>query len=296
MKGLGTNEAALIQVLSKPDPLQINLLKNTYNQRFGRNLEKDIWSETSKHFREGLMAIVRGPLLQDVHNVHESIAGIGTKESLLNEVLLGRSNADIRAIKHAYQLQYKHTLEDDVKGDLSLKTKQLFIMVMAATRAEENAPVIPQEVERDVVELHRATEGRSIGKDQITVCDIISRRSDGQIRAISHNFQQKHHRSLQDVLKKKFEGHMESALLLMIDRASDRAMTDAVQLEESMKGAGTKDKMLVDRVVRVHWDRAHMDQVKRAYQHRYKKDLIARVKGEIHSDRDYENLMVACLS
>lgn len=295
MKGFGTDEATLIRILSKPDPLQINLLRNTYNQRLRRDLEKDIKSETSKYFQEGLVSLVRGPLMSDVHNVRDAIKGLGTKESVLNDVLLGRSNADMRAIKQAYQQTFGHSLEADVKGDLSLKTERLFDMVMAATRNEESAPVIPQELEHDCSELHRAMDAR-IGTDQVTVCSILSRRSDGQIRAIAHHWQQKYHSSLEKVVESEFSGHMKDALLLMVRRASDRIMSDAIQLEEAMAGPGTKDLLLVQRVVRAHWDRAHLDQVKRAYAHRFKRDLIQRVKGEIHFDKHYEGLMVACLS
>merc|ERR1711939_955767 len=234
-------------------------------------------------------------LMPYVHSAHEAIKGLGTKESVLNDVLLGRSNADMRAIKQAYQETYRRALETDVKGDLSMKTERLFSMVMAATRNEESAPVIPHELERDVTELHRAMDAR-VGTDQVTVCSILSHRSDGQIRALAHHWQQKYHNGLEKVIESEFSGHMKDALLLMVRRACDRIMSDAVQLEDAMAGFGTKDVLLVQRVVRVHWDRAHLDQVKRAYAHRCKKDLIQRVKGEIHTDKYYEALMVACLS
>lgn len=198
----------------------------------------------------------------------------------------------MRAIKHAYHATFGRTMEADVKGDLSMKTERLFGMVMAASRAEESTPIILQELDRDCSELHQATEGK-VGTDQVTVCSIISARSDGQIRAIAQHYQQKYHIALVDVIKKEFSGHMEDALLLMINRALDRAMTDAVQLEDTMKGAGTKDELLVDRVVRVHWDKGHLDQVKKAYMHRYKRDLIARVTGETRGD--FEKLLIACL-
>jgi annexin A7/11 len=295
MKGFGTDEAALIRILSKPDPLQIAMLRTTYTQRLRRNLEADIKSETSKYFRDGLVAIVQGPLLHDVHQVNTAIKGLGTKESALNDVLLGRSNADMRAIKQAYQETFKKSLESDVKGDLSLKTERLFSMVMAATRAEDSAPVLPDQIDRDVSDLHRAMDAR-IGTDQVTVCSILSQRSDGQIRAIAHHWRQKYHNELEQVIKSEFSGHMQDALLLMVQRACDKAMSDAMQLEDAMSGIGTKDNLLVARVIRVHWNRAHMDQVKRAYAHKYKKDLIKRVKGEIHMDKHYENLMVQCLS
>ena len=217
---------------------------------------------------------------------------MGTKESVLNDVLLGRSNADMRAIKHAYQSTFGRTMEADVKGDLSMKTARLFAMVMAANRAEESTPINPQELDRDCSELHRATEGK-VGTDEITVCTILSSKSDGQIRAIAQRYQQKYQIGLVDVIKKEFSGHIEDALLLMTNRALDRAMTDAVQLEETMKGVGTREDLLVNRVMRCHWDKAVLDQVKKAYQHRYKRDLLARVKGETRGD--FEKLLVACL-
>jgi len=230
--------------------------------------------------------------MTDVHNLNEAIKGLGTKEALLNDVLLGRSNADMRAIKSAYQATFRRPLENDVKGDLSLKTERLFTMVVAATRAEESTPVYPQQVEQDVTSLYQATTGMTT--DQVTVCSIISSRSDGQLRAISQAFQQRYHVSLEETLKKKFSGHMEDALVLMVRRTTDRAMSDAMQMEDAMAGMGTKDMLLLQRVVRAHWDRAHMDQVKRAYQHKYKKDLLQRIRGE--TGGDYEKLLVACLS
>jgi annexin A7/11 len=293
MKGFGTDEAVLIRILSKPDPLQMALLRTTYNRRHNRDLIKDIKSETSRYFEDGLVALVQGPLMHDVHSVHDAIKGLGTKESVLNDVLLGRTNADMRAIKQAYHQTFNRTLEADVKGDLSMKTERLFSMVMAANRNEEYAPVIPAELDRDAIELHRAMDAR-VGTDQITVCSILSRGSDGQIRALAHHWQQKYHNTLEKVVESEFSGHMKDALLLLIRRACDRAMSDAVQLEDAMAGLGTKDVLLVQRVVRVHWESAHLDQVRRAYAHRYKKDLIQRVKGE--TSGHYQSLMVACLT
>ena len=296
MKGFGTDRQVLINILSKPDPLQMALLRNTFNQRHHRDLEKDVKSEIKgKHdLEKALIALIRGPLMTDVHGVRDAIKGLGTKESMLTDILVGRSNADMNAIKQAYRATFDKSLESDVKGDLSLKTEELFDMLMAACRAEETAPAHPQEIECDTSDLYAATLARNMGADQSTVSRVLTSRSDGQLRAIANQFQQRYHQSLESAIDKRFKDHMKDALLLLVRRATDRAMTDAVQLEDAMAGLGTKDTLLIHRIVRIHWDRAHMDQVKRAYQHRYKKELIGRVKGETSSD--YQTLMVACLT
>jgi annexin A7/11 len=292
MKGMGTKDKVLIKALAKLDPLQIAGLRQAYKSHVGRDLEKDITSETSGYYREGLLAIVRGPLLQDAYSVKRAIKGLGTKERLLNDVLAGRSNADMRAIKTTYQHAFGKDMESDVGSDLSLDTKKHFMKIMAATRSEESSPIYPQQLEQDVASLHDFAEAK-FGALDFKVRDILTDRSDGQIRATAQQYHQRYHNPLDALIRSKFSGHMEEALLLQLARATDRAMSDATQLEDAMKGMGTKDELLVQRVVRVHWDRQHLHQVKGAFRQRYKTDLVTRVKGE--TSGNYEELMERCL-
>jgi len=292
MKGFGTNEKELIRILSKPDPVIMATIRTQYNQRFMKDLVNDLASETSGYFKEGLVAIARGPLTHDAYQLYEAMKGLGTKETLLNDVLLCRSNADINAIKAEYQRLFKRTLESDLRGDLSAATEQMFVMVVRAARNEDSAPVIPQQIDADVVELQRAI-GNMMNKDPIHVCQILTSRSDAQIRAICQTYHQKFAKSLESVIKGRFSGHMEDALLLILARANNRAQSDAEQLEAAMAGMGTKDVLLVNRVVKVHWNRQYLQQVKTAYKAKYRRDLATRIKGETRGD--YERLMVACV-
>ncbi|KAL3427862.1 annexin [Phlyctema vagabunda] len=293
MKGFGTDEKSLIQALANKDPLQMHAIRDAYSRKHRRNLLTDVQGETSGWLEEGLCAIIRGPLVQDCVNLHNAMAGPGTKEKVLNDVLLGRSNADMNAIKAEYRKMFRTSLESDVKGDLSMKTERHFLMVLAANRAEDSAPVVPQQIDQDVMEIYKATEGK-MGTDELLVCNILSQRSDAQIGAIAHTYQQKFTRSLETVIKKEFSGHMEAALFYQLQTGTDKAMRDAMLLEDAMAGAGTKDHLLVQRVVRIHWNRNHMQNVIGAYRHKYGKDLRSRIQGE--TSGDYEKLMVACIT
>lgn len=289
MKGFGTDEAALIAILSRVDPIQMAALRQQYHKRFGRSLLEDVKKETSGYFEMGLMAIIRGPLEQDVYMLNRALSGLGTKEIFLDEVLLGRSNADINAIKQEYQRQYRRPLQDAVRGDLSMKTEKLFDFVLEARRAEESDPVLPQQIDRDIADLDLAMNGP--GTDQITVCNIIAHRSDTQLRAIAAAYEQRHRSTLLSRIKREFSGHMEDALMLMVGRAVDRAKADAEGLDAAMRGAGTKDEQLVTRMVALHWNRQQMQQAAAAHRHYYHIDLSKRIKKE--TSGDYERLMVA---
>lgn len=86
---------------------------------------------------------------------------------------------------------------------------------------------------------------------------------------------------------------MQDALLFQLRQGLDKYMHAADLLEASMAGLGTKDHLLVARVVRFHWDRTMLSNVKGAYQQRYGRSLASRIKGE--TSGDYEKLMLACI-
>jgi annexin A7/11 len=268
-------------------------LRHTYEDRFrGRSLLRDLEQETSGDFRNALVALCRGPLLEDAHLVHSAIAGLGTKESMLDNVVLGRSNADLNAIKQCFQQVYKQDLGREIGEDLSLKTANLFRFVLSANRAEEAAPVLPHDVDTNVERLHAATEGhRGFGTNQDEVCKLMAFSSDGMIRAIDQKYKTKYRKSLDDLFKHHFKGHMSDSLRLMAARAVDPIKSDADQLEATMHGFGTRDELLVARLVQSHWDKEHFRQVKVAYTRFHGRNLSDRVSGE--TSGDYRKLLLA---
>ena len=295
MKGIGTRESTVIRILAQYPATSIPHLKRTYEQRHHESLEVRISKETSFNFKACLLSILRGPLANDIKRLNQAIAGLGTDEYVLTHVLLARSNADIQAIKQSYLSQYGRTLESDVKGDLSGKTELLFSMALSATRQDEFAPVIPQNIDADVAELHRAIYS-SGGKDQLTACSILTSRSDGQIRAIAQNYERKYATSLEAAIIKAFTGHMESALVRIVRAASDRAMADAMLLNETMPTkVYTRDEQLIAGLVAIHWNRDHMEQVKGAYKVKYPKDgsLAEKVKKQLSGN--YEKVLLAMI-
>lgn len=292
MKGFGTDEKTLIQVLSKLDPLQMAAVRSTYSSHIRRDLYSDVKSETSSYLRQGLLAIIDGPLAHDTTLAREAVQGIGTKEWLLDDVLLGRSNADLMAIKSSYDRTHHRSLERDVENDLSFGTKTLFMHVLRAGRHDENAPIDYRNIQSEAQNLHGATAAR-MRNNADEVCALFARSSNKELQAMNQAFSERYHISLETHLEKEFSGHMQEALLHMLRSALDPAMRDAIDLEECMKGMGTKDEKLVIRTVRVHWNRQHLETVKRAYQHKYNQSLLHRVKGE--TSGDYQRMLVGML-
>lgn len=294
-KGFGTDETALINVISPLDAMQVDELRKKFQAETGKGLIQVLEKETGSYFCMGLTGIIHGPLGWDADLAREAVFGAGTKETLLNEILLGRTNEEMELLKREYQKRFNRSLERDVKGDLSMKTERLFTMVLAAQRTHDSAPVDQNLVMADVETLYKAGPGK-IGTDEIEICKILTNRSTPHMHAIISVYHQKYKQTLTKMIKKEFSGHMKEALLYIVEGAKKNdggAHRDAKYLEKAMAGMGTKDEQLVYRLVRAHWNRARFEGVKAAYQTKYKKSLASRVKGE--TSGDYRKLMLAII-
>ena len=262
MKGFGTDEKTLIRVLtSTTDPNQMAIIRHTYHTRLNRSLEKDLKSETSGSFEDILVSVATGPLDSDITYLHDAMNGVGTDETALNDVLLGRTNADLNAIKHAYAQRYHKSLLETIKGELSGKTERFFEMLLDARRPEQGSPFDRQGIDNDVRELHRATVGKT-GTDEISVFAIFLNSSDERLSVLQGEFERVYHVRLEKVIRDEFSGHLEDALVGMLARARDPVLYHGGVLKECLFGDGVNEKRLVYWVVRLHWAPMYFDRVK----------------------------------
>ncbi|KAG6128975.1 hypothetical protein E4U38_005417 [Claviceps purpurea] len=293
MKGVGCDRKALIKRLANKDALQIDMIRAAFARAFRHDLISDLKDETYGWLREGLSQIAHGPLLSDVHNIYDAMSGPGPKEVVLNDILLGRSNADMNAIQSTYcQLYRRNLMEETVKGELSANFERHLLMVLSANRAEEAAPVNPQQVDDDMAQIHKATTGK-VGTDELPVCHILSHRNDDQIRAIWHAYKQRFNLDLDEVIESEFSGPLRDALLFQLRHAIDKYMHAAGLIEETMVPEATNHGLLVARIVRFHWNPAMLVRVKHAYEHRFRCSLGDRIRGQ--TSGDYQILMMACI-
>ncbi|CAB1313027.1 unnamed protein product, partial [Coregonus sp. 'balchen'] len=89
MKGFGTDEACLIEILSSRSNAEIREINQIYKHEYGKTLEDSISNDTSGHFRRLLVSLCQNK--------------VGTDESQFNAILCARSKPHLRAVFHEYQ-------------------------------------------------------------------------------------------------------------------------------------------------------------------------------------------------
>ena len=296
MKGMGCDEKAIIKIVTSPkyaSPWAMQQLITDYNKRFIRDLIKDIKSETRGDFEDALLAVIRGPLENDARTLDKAMDRAGTDEAAIADVLLCRTNADIKAIVAEYKRLEGKDLLAEIKSEVNDTLFRIYSMALGATKAEPSAPVIQADIDNKITELHRSTEG-VIGSNAVSVAQILVSSNEAQVRAINEGYSSKYHRPLKDVIEKEFRGDTEDALLHLLVMSSDQAKGDAEWLHSALTHAtGVKDKHFIYRVSTLYWNPPRLAAAKDAYKTVYRRPLKTVVKEALGGD--YEDLCIALL-
>jgi annexin A7/11 len=209
MKGLGTNETALIALLGSKTPLQMEQVTQAYKASYGRDLSSDLASEVSGNFKNLCVGLTLNFANYDAICCREAIKGMGTDEAALIQTLAGRTNAEIYCIKQAYFQMFRTDLETDLAGDLGGSLKRLFLGLIQGQRDETNQII---DIERDLDTLYKAGEGKW-GTDESAFLMIFNTRSYAHLKKLFASYLQKYQKTIEKVIKSEFSGDMERALL-----------------------------------------------------------------------------------
>lgn len=287
MKGIGTDEAKIVEVMSTHSNAQRQEIALSFKTQFGKVLRDELKSEISGNFENLVLALLETPVNYDARELKDAIKGAGTDEGALIEILCSRSNAQILAIKQAYKTLLKSDLEKDVMSDTSGHFKRLLVSQIAANR-DENPNVDPALAAQEAKELFEAGANK-IGTDESTFNRILSLRSYPQLVATFDAYRTNHGKEIESVIKAETSGFLEDGYLAIVKMARNPSAYFAERLYRSMKGAGTKDKVLI-RVV-VSRSEVDMVQIKQEFQKAYGKTLGSFIKGD--TGGDYRKLLMA---
>ncbi|KAH8309967.1 hypothetical protein KR067_010868, partial [Drosophila pandora] len=276
MKGFGTDEDALINIICRRSNEQRQEIQRQYKTHFGKDLIEDIKSETSGNFEKLLVGLLRPIVDFYCAELNDAMAGIGTDEEVLIEILCTLSNIEIYTIKNQYLRLYGAHLESELKSETSGNFKRLLISLCTAAR-DESGRVDPNAAKDDARELLKAGELR-VGTDESMFNMILCQRNYQQLKLIFQEYENMTGHSLEKAIKKEFSGDIMEGLIAIFRCVTNKADYFASRLHKSMAGIGTNDTQLI----RVIITRSEIDMVdiKVAFERLYGKTLKSWIKGD----------------
>jgi hypothetical protein len=145
MKGLGTNEDTIIEILASRDPKYLQAVKQKYNQKYKRNLEDDIKKETHGTLEHLLISLLQGSrstntqpnpnqmaaIAQEIYQAGE--AKLGTDESVFNKYFCSLSPHELAMMAQQYHKISGHTILQAIDKEFHGDSKKALRTIVYAT-------------------------------------------------------------------------------------------------------------------------------------------------------------------
>uniref|UniRef100_A0AAY4A668 Annexin n=1 Tax=Denticeps clupeoides TaxID=299321 RepID=A0AAY4A668_9TELE len=130
IKGAGTDEKVLIEILASRTPDQVKEIIATYKNMYDHDLEHDVTGDTGGHFRRMLVILlqVRPHLIIKCARsvpayfaecLYHSMKGAGTDDETLIRIMVTRSEVDMLDIRKEFRRMFATSLHAMIKGDTS---------------------------------------------------------------------------------------------------------------------------------------------------------------------------------
>ncbi|KAG7469494.1 hypothetical protein MATL_G00129450 [Megalops atlanticus] len=217
MEGLGTDEETLLEVLCTRSALQLRDITIAYKQEFGRYLENDLISETSKDFTKLLLAILKKEqenmqgvidyqlIDRDVKSLTEALSGKKADSAPWIRILTTRDSDHLNRVLSKWESVrgevVDKALQSHFSGDLKLGLRVL-------VRSIQNTP------------LYLAQRLQTSMKKGSVLRGILISRSEEDLLGVRVEYRRLAQASLYSTIEKEFKGDLQMALLALC-RAED---------------------------------------------------------------------------
>ena len=286
MKGIGTDEKAIIKIIANRTNRERLAMIESFKRQFNRDLIKDLKSELSGKFEDATLALFKDPIEYDCYSLNKAMKGAGTNEDTLIEILASRPNYYINQIKERYKILFGKTLEEHLSSELSGDLKKVMLTLTSAQRSTNVNPD-RNDCTNKVEQLYKAGEKR-LGTDEKVFYDILTKASPEEIKLMNEIYTQKYKHGLLKAIEEEFSGDLKKLLKTMIYVSLDPSEYFATRINYAIKGAGTKDALLIR--ILVTRDELDMPQIKAAYKRLYNKDMVQAIEKD--TSGDYKKLLV----
>lgn len=289
MKGFGTDEQAIIDILCSRSNWQRQMISDTFTRELGRDLVKDLKSELGGKFEDVILGLMLPPVNYLCKQLHKAMDGIGTNEKALIEILASQNNEQMHHIVKVYEEMFNRPLVEHVCTETSGDFRRLLTLIITGTR-DPPGTVDPDLAVMQAKQLYDAGEGK-MGTDESVFTKILAHASFDQLEYVFEEYKKMTGRTIEQALKAELSGDFYDALSAIVECIQMAPHFFAKRLFEAMDGLGTDDTTLIRIIV----SRSEIDlqNIKDEFEQMYNKTLTSAVKSE--TSGDYKKALCALI-
>ena len=219
MKGLGTNEDTLIEIIASRPPHVLKAIIAKFKEKYNRDLEKDVKSETSVTLRKLLIALLQcgrgtitnpnqaqcAEIAQEIYKAGEK--KLGTDESVFNKYFCTLSPHELAAVSREYHKLSGHTILQAIDKEFHGDSKKTLRTIVYATLSPS---------EYFATRVNDAVKGLGT-KDHLLIRVLVSR-SEIDMPQIKQYYKQLYGKDMVADIKSDISGEYQNLMVQLVNR------------------------------------------------------------------------------
>lgn len=295
MKGVGTDETSLIEILGKKSPTDRELIATMFQRKYKKRLITKIAFDVRLDFGR-LLKLLVVPLVDaevimlrnafdmtktDGANYYGAflasnmlflgpsagaLAGIatvkwaGTRERHLFSIVLGRENSELQLLKDRYERRSLFSLTSKIKQETSGNYQEILLSCLEGNQEtyDQSGVHTDQRVMEDVEKFHDATKKGKFRTDETAIIQILCNLPAQHLSTVNAKYEIKHGNTMATVIENQSSGYFGMAALHQLHMQIDPLSAIKMRFDQAMDGAGTDEYGLMNLVVRYQ---SHMGEI-----------------------------------
>ncbi|XP_027892791.1 annexin A2 [Xiphophorus couchianus] len=199
--------AALVRILTNRNNAQRQAVAQSFQDKTKQDLSDALKKVLSGDLEELLLQLVMPPEQLEAQRLKAAMAGLGTDEETLLEILCCRSRKTLQEVAAAYRQMYKKDLEKELKAETSGDFARLVVALL-------NKAVTAGSVQRDVQALAASLSGKKA--EAGPWINILTSRDSNHLDKVLMELELETGQTVDQLLEKHFSGDFRLGLRVLV--------------------------------------------------------------------------------
>ncbi|XP_029976646.1 annexin A2 [Salarias fasciatus] len=197
----------LVRILTNRNNAQRQVIAQTFEELTHKDLASSLKKCLSGDVETLLLSLLVPPVPYEAQRLQQAMAGLGTDEEALMEILCTRSGKQLEEIKAVYKELYKKDLAKELKGETSGDFEKLVLALL-------NKGNVAGVVQKDIELLSASLNGKKA--EAGPWIDILTSRDSDHLNNVLMGLEMETGQTLEHILEKRFTGDFRLGLSILV--------------------------------------------------------------------------------
>ncbi|XP_022246812.1 annexin A4-like isoform X2 [Limulus polyphemus] len=247
MRGIGSDERVIIEVLTNHSNYQRQEVKQQYKSMYKRSLAKELKEELGGLFEDTCLALLKSHAEHRIDCLYNAVKDTGVDEKCIVETLCLQTGTDLKELHMLFKTKYNKDLDDYLFSKVNEGIRPLIKALLIYGREPNTDPDL-ELAENDAQDLAKTEPSTWVAQNSIFL-KLLTSRNPIQQQLAFQAYKRNTNSSVADTINSKFSGPTKEVYVTVAKLVEDPSQHFAKELRGCLQGTTTNDDKVINILV-----------------------------------------------